>query len=330
MKYDLIIAGTIGYSVTADYVRYFLSKRQGQPTSIGVCSLGGYVSDGLGIYEAIKNHGQCTVHFIGMSASAATFMAMGAKRITMAKNALLLIHNASVGAGLNGSFNKEQLDTVCRQLNFQREQLQTIDDVIAQIYADRSGKPADEMAKAMGSARWLKPQDALSLGIIDEIEGAVDVPAQEKPTNALLDEMQLPALDAEPSLFQKAVAALRAVFTIDGLADTTPTTEPTAELNQNDNEMEQEQNAPQSAAMQEQAAEAPQVTAAAFEAEVQRLRASIDEAQARFDALQAENTSLRQQVEALKKAPAPQPEPVDEPVDQDTIARNLTALLADL
>ena len=93
-KYDLYLTGTVGWSITADYVKYMLDKKQGKPVDVAICSLGGYVDTGLQIYELFKNHGDVNVDFIGMSASAATFMAMGAKNIRMAKNALILIHNS--------------------------------------------------------------------------------------------------------------------------------------------------------------------------------------------------------------------------------------------
>lgn len=94
-KYDLYLTGTVGgWGITADFVKYVLDKKKDQPVDVAVCSLGGYVDTGLQIYELFRNHGQVTCHFLGMSASAATFMAMGARKVVMSKNALILIHNA--------------------------------------------------------------------------------------------------------------------------------------------------------------------------------------------------------------------------------------------
>ena len=195
-NYDLYLTGTVGgWGVSADYVKYVLDKKKDKPVDVAICSLGGYVNTGFEIYELFKNHGNVNVYFIGMSASAATFMAMGAKTVRMAKNALILIHN-SMGFLLEyGDFNKEQIDELISRLKFQRDQLSTIDDVIAQTYADRNGKPVDEVKEKMKVAAWIKAQDAVDFGIVDEIfeaektEGATNI-----VTNNIIQDMGLPPL----------------------------------------------------------------------------------------------------------------------------------------
>ncbi len=83
-KYDLYLTGTVGWGISAGYVKYVLDNSKGKPVTVAVSSMGGYVDTGLQIYELFKNHGDVTVEFLGMSASSATFMAMGAKTIKMA------------------------------------------------------------------------------------------------------------------------------------------------------------------------------------------------------------------------------------------------------
>lgn len=193
--YDLYLTGTVGWSISADFVKYILDKKKGKPVDVAICSLGGYVDTGLEIYELFKNHGEVNVDFIGMSASAATFMAMGAKNIRMAKNALILIHNSMTWVDEWGSRNKEQIDAAIERLQFQRDQLSTIDDVLAQIYADRNGKTVDEVKAKMKVAAWIKAADAKDFGIIDDIMEAENV--KDAATNSLLNslnDMGLPPL----------------------------------------------------------------------------------------------------------------------------------------
>ena len=163
---------------------------------MAICSLGGYVNTGLHIYELFRNHGQVTCHFIGMSASAATFMAMGAKKVVMSKNALILIHNAMGLVCEWGSMNKEQLDELVKRLQFQRSQLNTIDDVLAEIYAEKSGKSVDEVKEKMKVAAWIKASDAKDFGLVDEITDAEKIPdnIQNTYSNSLIKDMGLPAL----------------------------------------------------------------------------------------------------------------------------------------
>lgn len=222
-KYDLFLTGTVGWGISADYVKYILDKSKGKPVEVAICSLGGYVDTGLQIYELFKNHGEVHVDFIGMSASAATFMAMGAKNIRMAKNALILIHNSMTWVDEWGSRNKEQIDAAIDRLKFQRDQLSTIDDVLAQIYADRNGKTVDEVKAKMKVAAWIKAGDARDFGLVDEIIEAekVEGAASNSLTNSIINEMGLPALpegfnpetgeqSANPvGILQKAMELLR-------------------------------------------------------------------------------------------------------------------------
>lgn len=217
-KYDLYLTGTVGWSITAGYVKYVLDSSKGKPVTVAVSSLGGYIDTGLQIYELFKNHGEVTVEFLGMSASAATFMAMGAKNIRMAKNALILIHNSAQWIDEWGTKNKEQIDEIISRLKFQRDQLSTIDDVLAQIYADRNGKTVEEVKQKMKVAAWIKAADAQDFGIIDEIIDAekVEGSPSNEITNSLINELGLPPLpstengeDSPASLLQKAMQLLK-------------------------------------------------------------------------------------------------------------------------
>jgi ATP-dependent protease ClpP protease subunit len=195
-KYDLYLTGTVGWSISAGYVKYVLDNSKGKPVTVAISSLGGFVDTGLQIYELFKNHGDVTVEFLGMSASAATFMAMGAKSIKMAKNALILIHNSMNWIDEWGSKNKEQIDECIKRLKFQRDQLSTIDDVLAQIYADRNGKSIEDVKAKMKVAAWIKAADAVEFGIVDEVIDAekIEGAASNKITNSIINEMGLPPL----------------------------------------------------------------------------------------------------------------------------------------
>ena len=195
-KYDLYLTGTVGWEISAGYVKYVLNEKAGKPVSVAICSLGGYVDTGLQIYELFKNHGEVNVEFLGMSASSATFMAMGAKTVKMAKNALILIHNSATWIDEWGYRNKEQLDEIINRLKFQRDQQSTIDDVLAQIYAERNGKSVDDVKAKMKVAAWIKAADALDFGLVDEIIEAEQpsTAASAKTTNSLINDMGLPPL----------------------------------------------------------------------------------------------------------------------------------------
>lgn len=178
MKYDFYITGTIGVEydwwtghrgTTANMVKNFLRDHKDQEVTIAVSSLGGYIDDGLTIMEYIKDHGKCNMVIIGMTASAATILCMKAKSIKIARGSMMLIHNSSATYEMWTSANKEQLDTIIQQFQHEREQLDTIDKCLADIYAQKNGKTLDENLSLMGEEKWLSAQDALEFGLVDAV-----------------------------------------------------------------------------------------------------------------------------------------------------------------
>ena len=118
----------------------------------------------------MADHGNATVYISGLTASAATIIAMGAKRIVMSGGAAMLVHNASLWVATWGSYNKEQLQPEIEQLQRVFGDLATLDNIIAQVYAARSGKPIEEMAALMAENKWIGPKEALDIGLIDAID----------------------------------------------------------------------------------------------------------------------------------------------------------------
>ena len=178
MKYDYVISGESGASydwwagrrgTTAQMVRDFLAKHNGEEVHIAVSSPGGSVADGLEIYQAICDHGKCNMHIIGMTASAATFLCMGAKSVDMVDGSLILIHNASTLIDEWQAANKSQLDQLIAKFQKERADLDTVDKVIASLYAKRCGKKVEDCLAKMDKAAWLTAQDALDFGIVDDI-----------------------------------------------------------------------------------------------------------------------------------------------------------------
>lgn len=171
MKYNITIRGAIGgwWGVQPDQISSYLNKHKEEKVDIAICSPGGLVDDGLEIYQAFKDHGNVHAHIIGMTASAATIIAMGAKTCDMVKNSIILIHNASTSILEWRSANKEQLDEIINKYKKEREDLKTIDDLIASIYADKTGRTLDDCKKKMTEGKWLSSADAKNFGLVDAI-----------------------------------------------------------------------------------------------------------------------------------------------------------------
>jgi ATP-dependent protease ClpP protease subunit len=219
MEYQFIISGEIGVAfdwwtgqrgTTANQVRNFLDAHKDEDVHIAVCSPGGYVDAGLQIYQHVKNHGRVHCHIIGMTASAATFLTMGAKEVDMVDGSLMLIHNVSTKVMEWQMANKEQLDQLIAAFQKERKDLDTIDRVIASLYAKRNGKSVEECMEKMTAAAWLSPQDALDFGLIDSIVDDDDVRKKSNHlrttfTNSIFKDFGLPSLPADTTAELSAV-----------------------------------------------------------------------------------------------------------------------------
>lgn len=96
-KYNLFLKGTVGYwDFNADMVNYVLEKHKDSEVKVLINSLGGDTDTALSISSLFKLHGNVSVHFVGMNASAATIAAMGAKHVSIDADALFLVHKCSV------------------------------------------------------------------------------------------------------------------------------------------------------------------------------------------------------------------------------------------
>ena len=168
MKYHIQINGYIG-SWTKRMVHDILDDYNGKHVDVAIDSLGGEVSAALAICQMFKTHGDVTVDFqAGFSASAATICAMGAKKIRMSKYSLLLVHKCSTEQFVWSALNEEEIGSLIESLQKQQENQQKIDNIIANVYCDRSGKKHEDIVKVMSEAKWHTVEECLELGLVDE------------------------------------------------------------------------------------------------------------------------------------------------------------------
>ena len=169
-KYDIYINGGIGWPFSAEYVRQELERFDGQHVDVLISSLGGSVLHALQIRQLFVDHGDVTVHLHGFVASAATIIAMGAREIRIGKYALMLVHRCSNWVETWGQMNAEEIAQTIRQLSHDQDDLETIDHVVACIYADRCKKTVEECADLMKGERWMTADECVAFGLADSIE----------------------------------------------------------------------------------------------------------------------------------------------------------------
>jgi len=168
-KLEAFIYGDIGeWSVNAlDFVNE-LRNFNGQDFDLHINSPGGFVNEGITIYNAIKQYpGNVTAYVDGQAASAASFIAMAADKIVIAKTGQMMIHDAlSVSVGN------------WREMEADMEMLKTQSNRIAGIYADRAGGTNQEWLDRMAEEPVYIGQEAVDIGLADEVYG--EVPSQNR------------------------------------------------------------------------------------------------------------------------------------------------------
>lgn len=174
-KAEIFIYSDIGYELWEDKstAQLFAEelKSLGENTSIDlhINSNGGDVFDGQAIHTLIKNHkGFVTAYIDGLAASIATVIAMGADKIVMPKNAMMMIHNA--WTGLYGNAN---------DLRKMADDLDHINDTIVNTYLAKVKDKTDEttIRELMNKESWLNAEECFNLGLCDEVSEPVKMAA---------------------------------------------------------------------------------------------------------------------------------------------------------
>lgn len=143
--------------VTAKRISAALRSLDGADVVVNINSPGGDVFEGLAIYNLLREYkGHVTVRVLGVAASAASFIAMAADEIQIARAGFFMIHNAWTGLWGNRNDLRETADF-----------LEQIDDTIADIYQVRSGLSMDELKADMDKERWINGRDAIDSGFAD-------------------------------------------------------------------------------------------------------------------------------------------------------------------
>ena len=136
---------------------------------VNIRSTGGDVNDAMLIYEALRATGaHVTTCCYGYTASAATIVAQAASEgcRLIAPSSLYLIHNSICATEGNAE-----------ELQAEVEMLHQTDMRLADIYATRSGRDIEEikalMAENGGRGKWLSPEEAIAMGLVDAVEDVV-------------------------------------------------------------------------------------------------------------------------------------------------------------
>lgn len=217
--YQLHLKGFVGGAdFDRDYVDYVLLRNAESEVAVLIDSLGGNLATALSIASSFRQHGNVSVHFVGMNASAATIASLGAKRITMDSSAMYLVHKCSSEFFQFASLNADDVEALIEELKATKADLDKLDANVAEMYARKCKKAASDLLILMKAGGWLTAKEAQEWGFVDEI---TDYEGEAAPrlTDAVASAMasvgmpipDVPVADKE-SAFGRFLQSLAALF----------------------------------------------------------------------------------------------------------------------
>lgn len=177
---DLYLFGIIGDwwdGNTANSVLDQLRNAQNVETiTVKLSTIGGYFEDGLPIYNMLKQHpAKVTVEVLGYALSMGSVIMLAGDTIRIAQNALVMIHNAQGVAWGSPADLRKSADMLAKH-----------EQAIIPRYMERMGKTAENVQSLLDEETWFTADEALAIGLVDEIIDPVDLTRIDKnqPENA--------------------------------------------------------------------------------------------------------------------------------------------------
>lgn len=168
---EIFVYGEIGaWGVTANqFVQDLRAMDDGvSPVIVAFNSIGGDLFDGLAIHNALSRLGErCTGRIDALAASAASVAVCGAHRVVIASNAMLMIHNPYTFTGGDAEDFRRVADVLD----------QTLEAIIAAYKSKAPDIDDAELRRMVNAETWLTANEAVALGLADEVGDGLKVSA---------------------------------------------------------------------------------------------------------------------------------------------------------
>ena len=160
---ELGLYGEVGWEIRSQDIANILRRNRGRPVLLNVNSYGGDATDGIAIQNLLRNHqGNVTAVVLGIAASAAQAMIMGADEIVMSLGSMQMVHYPWTITLGNAA---DHLAAA--------EELEVFNSSYEDILANRSGKTRQQIATMLGNnngrGTYLTAQESVDAGFADRI-----------------------------------------------------------------------------------------------------------------------------------------------------------------
>lgn len=168
--YDLIVyppKWEDSETTSGDVVSQLSARPDVNTINVYINSSGGAVFEAFAIYNVLTRHKATVNVFIdGLAASAASLLAMAGDTITMAENALLMVHEPSSGVWGNAAEMEKEIVLLGK-----------ISETLVATYVARSGQSAEVVGGWVAAETWFTSAEALENKLVDSVSPAKRVAA---------------------------------------------------------------------------------------------------------------------------------------------------------
>ncbi|MDQ6995212.1 MAG: Clp protease ClpP, partial [Mariprofundaceae bacterium] len=152
-----------GWGTWASDVIEVLDSITAPQIKVRLYSPGGYIDEGMQIYNALRRHpARVLIEIDSQAASIASVIAMAGDEIRMADTAFMMIHDPWSGVMGDAQEMRKQADVL--------DQLKA---AIVLAYAKRTGLEASKIEDMMKAETWMIAADAVELGFADAVDDMV-------------------------------------------------------------------------------------------------------------------------------------------------------------
>lgn len=144
--------------------RYFVENlkdvKEGDTVNLYINSMGGSVKEALGIYSALRRCPATVVAYIdGFAASAASVIAMAARKVVMPRNTTMMVHNAAWAVYGNS-----------KDLRKSADDLDIINAAMLQSYIVKAGGKLtqEKLEELTDGETWMSAEECIQYGLADE------------------------------------------------------------------------------------------------------------------------------------------------------------------
>ncbi|WMJ81967.1 Clp protease ClpP [Clostridium sp. MB40-C1] len=164
--------------ISANRIKNVLAELKDKDINIHLNSPGGDVFESIAICNLLKQHsGNITIIIDALAASGGSVICMGANKVIMLSNSMMMIHKAwTIASGNADDLRKNAND------------LDKMDNAVLASYKSRFVGTDEELKALIKESSWFTADECKSLGFCDEIlDEQQDLEPQEDIKNSILN-----------------------------------------------------------------------------------------------------------------------------------------------